>query len=246
MPNFSITIFEFALLVHRKNVGLTVLFPADGHSLWLTDGKGTSRPIANGSEIVLCDPAGNPVPLQATPVTNKNTYVVDLEAVTPSPVAVPVSTLSGAIDPQRLNARVILAGGSLTEQPCFVDPGKVWIFNGQTRPVTDTAVFTHSINANEQYALVINKTAAVPISAGDTLELANRDDLGAPPHDFIELDEYLALCALAGAAPKMTIADPTRKPVTRSVLPWGAKVAFEPPKPGESNVCGIASIDSAI
>jgi hypothetical protein len=242
MAQFTIELFEFALLVHRP-VGLTVLFPAKSHALSLDiDGKILS--IGAGSSIFLVDEKGAPLPAEATKVLNPDTFVFDMAKVVSKPVRVPVATLTGAtVNAALINARVILSGGTLKELPKSGDP-LTWVFdNGHTQAVTDSAEFTHPIGDNEKMHLVVNGTA-FPILAGDRLRLQNQDVVG-DVGEFVELEEFEALCGLtqaAGAPPPTRFranADQKRFKMLGSLRVFEAATFF-----GGEFVCALASIAS--
>jgi hypothetical protein len=240
MAEFSIKIFEFALLVYGPE-GLTVLSPSHGHALSLIANNGDKFAIAAGATIVLADQNGRPLPPARTTITNHRVFIFGMEeAVDPLQIHLKPSMLNGAVPPE-LNARTTLSGGSVTELDCSFGP-VTWVFeNGLRRPVSDQVMFTHPIGDTETLNLLINDTA-VPIRAGHRLTLANEDALGSVG-SFIELSEFTALCdltTLPNAAPPVNIRDKDR------LRKMGSLRVFEPSatyRLGSDFVCAVGQID---
>ena len=246
MAEFSIKLFEFALLVHRPG-GLTALFPAADHGLMLTKNTEKPKPVKSPSLIVLCDSNGVPVSEGATTVKNPEEYVFDLRmALDDSTVEVDATVLTRTTVDARLNARVDLSGGALTELPCEFSPGLEWTFaNGVTRKVTDSAVFTHTIEQGETFYLSVDNTL-VSINAGDTFVLENADELGGSNGDFVELAEFSALCGFTNArsvAFPRNVLRPTRRfdRLGPSRVMRSAVAMF-----GTDAVCAMGGISSSV
>jgi hypothetical protein len=193
----------------------------------------------------LCNASGTPLPGPATRRRNPGEFVFDLEWALGKPVRVPATTLTGAnVDPELLNARVVLSGGNVEEMDCAIEPGIKWTFpNGETRQVTDSAVFTHEIGDAETLSLRINNLL-LPIKPGDEFVFANEDTLGGPFGEFVQLQEFEALCHLAGIAP---LAFPLNvlQPNARFQASGPFLQLREPPR-GTDAVCAIASLPSDV
>ena len=244
MAEFSIKLFEFALIVHRP-VGLSVLFLAPDHGLQLTTPDGQSRPVAPGSSITITDDQGVPLRGAPTAVDNKGAFVFDLPTVLGRNLEVSPQVLTGMIDPAQLNARVELPGGKLIEHPCSIDPDMTWTFDTGTRAVTDSALYVHTIDRPEQFFLKVKNTL-IGINPGDRFELSNRDQVGTVG-EFVHLEEFEALCRMTGAS---GAPPPVNLRVPSSIRRIGAfyHVSFaadaSPYLRGETAVCAIGGIDS--
>jgi hypothetical protein len=237
MAEFSIRIFEFALLVYRPQ-GLTVLSPSHGHGLSLIFSDGTKRPIGPVASIVLADKDGRPLPPKPTAVANPGEFVFRMEEAVDPDVRVAASMLNGSV-PGELNARIVLSGGTVRELDCSF--GSItWEFdNGLRRAVTDQVVFTHPIGDDETLHLIVNDIA-IPIRAGDQLTLNNEDSFGAG--SFLEIEEFKTMCEMvqrADAPPPVNLRGKTRLPKLGSLrLFESTEVAA-----GTDFVCAVGQID---
>jgi hypothetical protein len=201
--------------------------------------------VAPGSSVTITDDQGVPLPGAPTAVDNKGAFVFDLPTVLGRNLEVLPQVLTGPVDRAQLNARVELPGGSLIEHPCSLDPQMTWTFETGTRPVTDTATYVHTIDRPEQFFLKVNNTL-IGINPGDHFQFSNMDQVGTVG-EFVHLEEFQALCRMAGApgAPP-----PINLRVPSSVRRIGAfyHVSFAANASayirGETAVCAIGSIDS--
>lgn len=210
----TITFQQMFLLINRVN-GATVELPSAGHSATLT-GSMLEEPISlNGADVRIARDGVDYVDQQTLrPGARYLPYMdyVFRGRVRPQPQ----STL--AIVPPTLNARVILAGGWLTELQAS-DPkarGVQWEFmtaNGDVtlvQELTDQVRFTLPLDVGAQYELVIRTgapnatTTRLPIPAtGAELTLLNTDSapkMWKEDNGFYRLKEYALIYNLTTAA----------------------------------------------
>ncbi|MCC7185409.1 MAG: hypothetical protein IT185_04145 [Acidobacteria bacterium] len=210
----TITFQQMFLLINRVN-GATVELPSVGHTATLT-GSMLDEPIVLSDADVRIARDGLDY-VDAQTLRPGARYLPYLDYVFHGRVR-PQPRSSLAVVPPELNARVILAGGWLTELQAS-DPkarGVQWAFTTASGEVTlvqeltDQVRFTLPLDAGAKYELVIRtsgkspSTTRLPIPAGGAhLTLINTD--AAPKRwtedkGFYRLKEYAILYNLTTAA----------------------------------------------
>lgn len=210
---FTITFQQMFLLVNRVN-GATVELPSAGHTATLS-GSMLDAPITlSGADVRIARNGLDYVDAQTLRPGAR--YLPYLDYVFHGRVR-PQPRTSLAVVPPELNARVILAGGWLTELQAS-DPkarGVQWEFmtaSGEVtlvQELTDQVRFTLPLDEGAQYELVIrtggpsSSTTRLPIPAGGAhLTLLNTDaapKLWVEDNGFYRLKEYALLYTLTTA-----------------------------------------------
>lgn len=219
MSIFTIEFQQMFLLVNRLN-GASVLLPADKHTTTLSAPFVKESITLSGTDVFIRE-AG--VDLLARPTLRPGTrYLPYLDYVFHADV-VPRSSMSALVVPPALNARVLLAGGFLTELPAekkeFADV--MWNFvkpDGQVvlrQALTDRLLFTLELDEGTAYELIIRQTGAdpgkdtvIPIPAeGGACVIANKDDTPKPrsADGIHRLTEYALLYNLTTASTLSTL-----------------------------------------
>lgn len=211
---FTLTFQQMFLLINRIN-GATVLVPSAGHTATLT-GSMLAEPITlAGADVRISRDGEDQVDGQTLRPGAR--YLPYLDYVFHGRIRPDASTMLAEV-PDTLNARVILAGGWLTELPAS-DPharGVEWAFTTGSGDVTlvqeltDQVRFTLPLVDGASYELVIRtsgksgSTTRLPIPAGGAdLTLYNKD---ATPkqwtedNGFYRLKEYALIYNLTTAA----------------------------------------------
>ncbi len=210
----TITFQQMFLLINRVN-GATVELPSTGHTATLSGAMLDEPIILSGADVRIARDGLDYVDTQTLRPGAR--YLPYLDYVFHGRVRPQPRTSLAAVPPE-LNARVILAGGWLTELQA-TDPkahGVQWEFTTASGEVTlvqeltDQVKFTLPLDAGAQYELVIRtsgttrSTTRLPIPAdGADLTLINTD--AAPKtwtvdNGFYRLKEYAILYNLTTAA----------------------------------------------
>jgi hypothetical protein len=209
MSNLTVEFQQMFLLVNRTN-GATVLLPSELHTATLA-GTMFPEPITLAGVDVIIRKDGLDLQSKAT-LRPGARYLPYLDYVFHAPVTPHSATTKGLVPPS-LNARVILAGGYLTELPAsdekvadlewqFIKPdGEVML----TQPLTDRVIFTLPLEADSKYELIIrdkgaDQSYAIPAD-GATLVIKNGDQQKKRSIDgWHKLTEYVLLYSLTSAS----------------------------------------------
>jgi hypothetical protein len=251
-PAFTLTFQQMFLLVNRLN-GATVLLPSAGHTATLS-GSMLQAPITlAGADVRISRDGVDQIEEQTLRPGAR--YLPYLDYVFNGRV-VPEPITRLAEVPPTLNARVVLAGGYLTElqatNPAVRDIE--WQFmtsSGDitlTQELTDQVQFTLPLASGGSYELVIRtsgtdaKTTRIPIPAtGADLVLLNADaapKVWSEDNGFYRLREYALLYNLTSAAAEVkTYPYPTA--LTSTVLARGGGKAGG----GADPLCGGGQSD---
>jgi hypothetical protein len=210
-PRFTLTFQQMFLLVNRLK-GATVLLPAGGHTATLA-GSMLPTPITlTGADVIVRRDGVDQV--DAPTLRPGARYLPYLDYVFHGRI-VPAAKIRSTDVPADVHARVLLAGGYLTELPAS-DPAVrdvLWQFvttAGEvmlTQALTDRLQFTLPLDPASKYELVIkmNDTLQVlPIPPeGADLVLLNTDaQVKGQPRDngFHRLREYALIYNLTSAS----------------------------------------------
>lgn len=214
MSNLTIEFQQMFLLVNRTN-GATVLVPSQNHEATLS-GPMLKEPLTlvQADVIVRRDGAD----LADMPTLRPGArYLPYLNYVFHADVA-PLPETKSASVPTNLNARVLLAGGFMTELPASDAKVQelIWEFikpdNRVTlrQALTDRVVFTLPLDEGVKYELIVRMNGVeqswpVP-SDGAALVLLNADTMKKPAIDGVHrLTEYAILYNLTSASSFATL-----------------------------------------
>lgn len=173
MPKLTILIRYLALLRHTQD-GLTVLFPSDGHDLFIDHPAIGSQHVTENGDLVL---QRNGV-RYAAPVTAASAdLVARLEDVASGSVGIRPEILSGSPHAD-LNGRLLLGGGQIRALDPYAAPhlkGKRWKIKDDYRPqLTDTLEFTFDV-PNGEWQLAVPGIGTIDLSQGGQIIVENRD-----------------------------------------------------------------------
>lgn len=209
-----------ALSVNRGAAGTIVLFPTILHRFTMTGPFGTIEP--SGPVDVQLFKNGKPVPRAKTGPPTRD-RVAHLDDVVGAKVAVHERFLAehyppdpkNPPDPQEINARVLLAGGTLWALPAVAHGGRmkdvIWTFpkSNHKQKLTDLVVFETDLDAVDALVVSGGFSAQLPMPRGEAdavdIHFENEDECPEGARADYALNEPQHLFDLLNLGPRTPI-----------------------------------------